>query len=94
MIGYSAQGFGKFGFYEIFKDVYKGIVGAQNADKYKTVGWAISSASAEVIADTLLCPWEAVSCVFLFVYLKMTKINLMFLTGESQNANSCYRHIH
>ena len=27
LIGYSLQGFGKFGFYEIFKDVYKGIVG-------------------------------------------------------------------
>lgn len=27
LVGYSAQGFGKFGFYEIFKDVYKGIVG-------------------------------------------------------------------
>jgi len=26
-IGYSLQGLGKFGFYEIFKDVYKGIVG-------------------------------------------------------------------
>lgn len=26
-IGYSAQGLGKFGFYEIFKDVYKKIVG-------------------------------------------------------------------
>lgn len=60
LIGYSAQGFGKFGFYEIFKDVYKGIVGKENADKYKTIGWSISSASAEVIADTLLCPFEAV----------------------------------
>lgn len=27
LIGYSAQGLGKFGFYEIFKDVYKNIVG-------------------------------------------------------------------
>lgn len=27
LIGYSAQGMGKFGFYEIFKDVYKNIVG-------------------------------------------------------------------
>lgn len=28
LVGYSAQGLGKFGFYEIFKDVYKKIVGA------------------------------------------------------------------
>jgi solute carrier family 25 (mitochondrial phosphate transporter), member 3 len=54
------QGFGKFGFYEIFKDVYKGIVGKENAEKYKAIGWSISSASAEVIADTLLCPFEAI----------------------------------
>lgn len=58
-IGYSMQGFGKFGFYEIFKDVYKFAVGDENAAKYKTIGWAISSASAEVIADVLLCPMEA-----------------------------------
>lgn len=60
LIGYSAQGLGKFGFYEIFKDVYKKIVGAENADKYKKIGWSIASGSAEVIADTLLCPWEAI----------------------------------
>ena len=50
---------GKFGFYELFKDVYKGIVGDENAVKYKRIGWSIASGSAEVIADTLLCPWEA-----------------------------------
>ena len=33
LIGYSMQGFGKFGFYEIFKDVYRGALGAK-ADKY------------------------------------------------------------
>lgn len=70
MVGYSLQGFAKFGFYEIFKDVYKAAVGKENAAKYQTIGFAISSASAEVIADVLLCPWEAVSiesykqCVF------------------------------
>lgn len=34
-------------------------MGDQNAAKYKAIGWAISSACAEVIADVLLCPWEA-----------------------------------
>jgi solute carrier family 25 phosphate transporter 3 len=60
LIGYSLQGLGKFGFYELFKDVYAGIVGQENAAKYKGIGWALSSASAEVIADVLLCPWEAI----------------------------------
>jgi solute carrier family 25 phosphate transporter 3 len=59
LIGYSLQGFGKFGFYEIFKDVYKKIVGPANAEKWRTSGFLISSACAEVIADFLLCPMES-----------------------------------
>lgn len=59
LIGYSAQGFGKFGFYEIFKDVYRNAAG-KNEPKYRTIGFAVSSACAEFIADILLCPWEAV----------------------------------
>jgi len=58
LIGYSIQGCCKFGFYEMFKDVYASIAG-DNADRFKVIGWAISSASAEVIADVGLCPWEA-----------------------------------
>ena len=57
--GYSAQGFGKFGFYEMFKDVYKHAFGV-NAAKYQTVGFLLSSACAEVIADCFLAPFEAV----------------------------------
>lgn len=59
LIGYSMQGFGKFGFYEIFKDVYKGLLGP-NAAKYQTLGFLTASACAEVIADCLLCPMESV----------------------------------
>ena len=59
LIGYSLQGTAKFGFYEMFKDVYASIAG-DNAERYKVLGFAVSSACAEVIADVLLCPWEAV----------------------------------
>jgi solute carrier family 25 phosphate transporter 3 len=59
ILGYSAQGFGKFGFYEIFKDVYKKIVGPANSERWRTTGFLISSACAEVIADFLLCPMES-----------------------------------
>lgn len=59
LVGYGAQGFCKFGFYEIFKDVYKFAVGKENAAKYQTVGFAVSSACAEFIADIALCPFEA-----------------------------------
>jgi solute carrier family 25 phosphate transporter 3 len=58
-LGYSAQGFGKFGFYEMFKDVYKNAFGA-SAAKYQTLGFLAASACAEVIADCFLCPFEAV----------------------------------
>jgi len=44
----------------MFKDVYKGIVGDENAVKYRRIGWSIASGSAEIIADMALCPWEAV----------------------------------
>lgn len=35
-------------------------MGAENEKKYQTIGFAVSSASAEFIADILLCPMEAV----------------------------------
>jgi solute carrier family 25 (mitochondrial phosphate transporter), member 3 len=60
LIGYSCQGFGKFGFYEMFKDVYKWLLGPKAA-QYQTIGFLASSACAEVIADTFLAPFEAVS---------------------------------
>jgi len=60
LVGYSCQGFGKFGFYEIFKDVYRNAMGTpEKVKKYQALGFAASSACAEVIADVLLCPWEA-----------------------------------
>jgi len=44
----------------MFKDVFAKAVGDENAYKYRTLGYALSSASAEVIADCFLCPFEAV----------------------------------
>ena len=46
----------------MFKDVYKAALG-EKAAQYQTVGFLVSSACAEVIADVLLCPWEAVSVI-------------------------------
>ena len=59
LIGYSFQGLGKFGFYEIFKLFYAGLLGDQNAYSYRTVLYLVSSASAEIFADIALAPWEA-----------------------------------
>ena len=55
--GYGLQGFGKYGFYEIFKYKYTNWL----PDHFnQTYVYLLSSASAEFIADILLCPLEAV----------------------------------
>ncbi|KAF8400044.1 hypothetical protein HHK36_015919 [Tetracentron sinense] len=60
LLGYSAQGACKYGFYEFFKKYYSDIAGPEYATKYKTLIYLAGSASAEVIADIALCPMEAV----------------------------------
>jgi len=60
LIGYSAQGLCKFGFYEYFKHEYASFVGEEAAHKYRDVVYLCASASAEFIADVALCPFEAV----------------------------------
>lgn len=59
-IGYSMQGFCKFGFYEIFKDMYSTLAGEENAYKYRGLIYLAGSASAEFFADIALCPMEMV----------------------------------
>jgi solute carrier family 25 phosphate transporter 3 len=56
-VGYSLQGAGKYGFYEVFKHLY-GDVLAPNANR--TVVYLAASASAEFLADLALCPWEGI----------------------------------
>lgn len=60
LVGYSAQGVCKFGLYELFKDVYGGLVGQDFYSNNRKIVWAAASASAELIADIALCPFEAV----------------------------------
>ncbi|XP_054805877.1 mitochondrial phosphate carrier protein 3, mitochondrial-like [Prosopis cineraria] len=60
LLGYSAQGACKYGFYEFFKKYYSDIAGPEYAAKYKTLIYLAGSASAEVIAAFALCPMEAV----------------------------------
>jgi len=58
--GYSIQGLCKFGFYEYFKHYFSEVVGDEAAYKYRDLVYICASASAEVIADVALCPFEAV----------------------------------
>merc|ERR1712193_405913 len=60
LIGYSMQGCFKFGFYEVFKNVYGGLMGEENAYLYRTTLYLVASASAEFFADMALAPMEAV----------------------------------
>ncbi len=59
-IGYSMQGLCKFGFYEIFKNFYSGILGEEKTYLWRTSLYLAASASAEFLADIALCPMEAV----------------------------------
>lgn len=58
--GYSAQGAFKYGGYEFFKKFYGDLVGAERAHQWKTSLYLVASASAELIADVALCPFESV----------------------------------
>jgi solute carrier family 25 phosphate transporter 3 len=60
LIGYSFQGCGKFGLYEIFKYKFGKMIGQENSVKYRTLLYTASSGCAEVFADILLCPFETV----------------------------------
>jgi solute carrier family 25 (mitochondrial phosphate transporter), member 3 len=56
-VGYSFQGAGKYGFYEVFKYWYgEQLFPGMN----KTVVYLGASASAEFLADLALCPFEAI----------------------------------
>ncbi|CAG0897761.1 unnamed protein product [Darwinula stevensoni] len=58
-IGYSLQGLGKFGFYEVFKIFYGNMLGEENAFLWRTSLYLAASASAEFFADIALAPMEA-----------------------------------
>ena len=62
-IGYSMQGICKFGFYELFKNVYSGILGEENAFLYRTSLYLAASASAEFFADIALSPMESAKVI-------------------------------
>eukprot|EP01029_Cantina_marsupialis_P029517 TRINITY_DN781786_c0_g1_i1.p1 TRINITY_DN781786_c0_g1~~TRINITY_DN781786_c0_g1_i1.p1 ORF type:complete len:315 (+),score=65.83 TRINITY_DN781786_c0_g1_i1:45-989(+) len=75
LIGYSMQGLCKFGFYEIFKDLYANVAGPELAHQYRTSLYLAASASAELIADVALCPMESVK-----VRVQTTPAELKFPT--------------
>ena len=79
--GYSVQGALKYGGYEYFKHFYAGLLGEENAAKFKTVLFLSASASAEFFADIGLCPFEAVK-------VRMQTTIPPTFTGTLQGINS------
>ncbi|CAK8677540.1 unnamed protein product [Clavelina lepadiformis] len=59
LIGYSMQGLCKFGFYEVFKNLYSSLLGPENTYMWRTSLYLAASASAEFFADIALSPMEA-----------------------------------
>ena len=83
LIGYSMQGTCKFGFYEMFKNFYSGLMGEENAFLYRTSLYLIASASAEFFADIALCPMEAVKVSSRFVASFTSK--QIYILGSHSN---------
>ncbi|XP_065182845.1 solute carrier family 25 member 3-like [Sycon ciliatum] len=60
LVGYSMQGLCKFGFYELFKNMYSNMLGEEKTYTCRTGLYLAASASAEFFADMALAPMEAV----------------------------------
>jgi len=76
-LGYSAQGLGKFGFYELFKIVYADMIGPELSYQWRTSLYLAASASAEFFADILLAPMEA------------TKVRIQTMPGCPPTLRTC-----
>lgn len=59
LFGYSLQGMAKFAGYEYFKYKFATMTDEESAYLYRTYLYLAASASAELIADVLLAPFEA-----------------------------------
>lgn len=60
VIGYSLQGAAKYGLYEFFKHFYASLLGEEVVAEHRVALFLTASACAEVFADVLLAPWEAI----------------------------------
>merc|ERR1711909_243283 len=78
LLGYSFQGIGKFGFYEVFKIVYGGIIGEEQAYTNRMALYLAASASAEFFADMFLAPFEAM------------KVRIQTMPGYANNMREAY----
>merc|ERR1712110_1035378 len=78
LIGYSAQGIGKFGFYEVFKLMYGNAIGEEAAYTNRMALYLAASASAEFFADMFLSPFEAM------------KVRIQTMPGYANNMREAF----
>merc|ERR1711879_717520 len=78
LLGYSAQGIGKFGFYEVFKLAYGNAIGEEAAYTNRMPLYLAASASAEFFADMFLSPFEAM------------KVRIQTMPGYANNMREAY----
>lgn len=60
LVGYSCQGLGKFGGYEVMEHLLHEKLGHDFTEKHDILTHSLAAAGAETVADILLCPWETV----------------------------------
>jgi solute carrier family 25 phosphate transporter 3 len=82
LVGYSLQGLGKFGFYEMFKVFYADCLGEELSYQYRTFLYLGASASAEFFADMMLAPMEA------------TKVRIQTSPGAPPTLRGCAPYIY
>ena len=84
-IGYSMQGACKFGFYELFKNVYGKAIGEEAAYQNQVMLYLAASASAEFFADIALCPMEAVKVCSRYESMIITSHIILTLLFRSES---------
>ncbi|PIO69520.1 hypothetical protein TELCIR_08653 [Teladorsagia circumcincta] len=91
-IGYSLQGLGKFGFYEVFKNIYSEMLGEENAYLYRTSLYLAASASAEFFADIMLAPMEATKGI-VPLWLRQIPYTMMKFACFERTVEMLYKYV-
>lgn len=77
--GYCMQGSGKYGLYEVFKQLYAKWIGEENAYIYRNLMYIAAASTAEFIADVSLAPFEAM------------KVRMQTESGYAKTMRECYK---
>ena len=89
------QGICKFGFYELFKNIYSGLIGEENTFLYRTTLYLAASASAEFFADIALSPMESAKvCKIVNNYSMFFRFKNLLLLNYNQSSKVLVQKYH